>query len=597
MKKRVMTLFLALAMCLTLLPAVAVAADSDNNMAYVVHLTQYSLAGADEATRTSIQNGIYNLLFQAQFRPTKGPSVDGITATFTGTTSEVEKWYPQNKDNYASSVKDSVLGTVNLGESCKGCMSYPLFVSNYIYNTNGVAKEFSGKLTRNNIKSFIELYANPGVRMSFRKKNGVTHAFAFLGEDAAQNGFYCLSYGGGASKSVGTHHTLEVQYYTYDDFVNSIDRMWNIRQVQGGAYSQGTARPLNRTIQRIGGSSTPETAIITDGTYTLAPACAPNARLDVAGGSQTSGANVQIHTDNGTNAQKWEIKSIGNGNYTLTSKGSGHVLVSYHYTAVSGDNVMQCASYGGFSGEWKFKDAGDGYYYIIPRSNENLCLDVDSAYSSDGTNVQVFTANQTSAQKWKLTRVDQAASTPGHTHQGTFLWCEAAHPHYNYYKCSICGEQFTDYTTTRVSSCSSCNSGHWGDWSDWSSTPVTATGTREVETRQVNVSDGYTEYRYGRYAYTDYRLHTCWCETYMTKLFGGATLQYSDWSSTRYYPTGKGWSCGNCNGNHIGVDHYTNGKPWWAEYSLPDGDYFWEESRIVGAQTQTQYRYRDWINN
>lgn len=191
--------------------------------------------------------------------------------------------------------------------------------------------------------------------------------------------------------------------------------------------------------------------------------------------------------------------------------------------------------------------------------------------------------------------------------KGTYLRCEINHPHYNYYTCSLCGASFTDGSTSNVESCKDCNPDkneteivcRWGDWSEWSNIPVSIseTGTREVETRQVNVSDGYTEYRYGRYAYTDYRLHTCWCETYMTKLFGGATLQYSDWSSTRYYPTGKGWSCGNCNGNHIGVDHYTNGKPWWAEYSLPDGDYFWEESRIVGAQTQTQYRYRDWINN
>lgn len=82
----------------------------------------------------------------------------------------------------------------------------------------------------------------------------------------------------------------------------------------------------------------------------------------------------------------------------------------------------------------------------------------------------------------------------------------------------------------------------------------------------------------------------------MTKLFGSATLQYSDWGTTRYSPTGKGWTCGTCRGNHIGIDHYSNGKPYWAEYSLPDGDYFWEETRTVAATQKTQYRYRDWIN-
>lgn len=532
MKKRVMTLFLALVMCLAMLPTAALAANSDNEMAYVVHLTQYSLAGADEATRTSIQNGIYNLLFQAQFCPTEGPTVDGISATFTGTKDELKKWYPQNKDPNASSVTDAVLGTVKLGTAGSGCVAYARFVTNYIYNTLGTQIKFnkySDKWAVNNVKSFIQGYANPGVYMYYTWNQGTTgktggHAVAFLGEDAAQNGFYCLSYGGGASRSVGTNHTLEIRYYTYDNFANKQVQANSlfIQQLQGGVYSRGTARPLNRSIQRIGGTTT-NNATITDGTYTLTPACAPNARLDVAGGSQANLANVQIYTDNGSNAQKWDIASLGNGYYKLTAKCSGRVLDAYYNNISSGQNIIQYPWDGGNYQQWKFMDAGNGYYYIIPRCNENLCLDVYSAYSSDGTNVQVYTANQSNAQKWKLTPVD---ATTGQT---------------------------TPAQTTPVQT-----------------TPAQTT-TR-------------TEYRYGRYVYTDYRLHTCWCQTYMTKLFGGATLQYSDWSTTRYSPTGKGWSCGTCRGNHIGVDHYTNGKPWWAEYSLPDGDYFWEETRTVVVQ-------------
>jgi len=189
--------------------------------------------------------------------------------------------------------------------------------------------------------------------------------------------------------------------------------------------------------------------------------------------------------------------------------------------------------------------------------------------------------------------------------KGSYLWYESSHPHYNYYICSICGAKFTDDSTNNVESCKICNpdskepekEGYWTDWSSWSTTPVSETNTRQVEKQSVKTSDASIEYRYGRYVYYDYRRHECWCEAYMTKLFGSATLQYSDWSTTRYSPTGKGWTCGNCRGNHIGVDHYTNGKPWWAEYYLPDGDYFWEESRTVNAQYETQYRYRDWISN
>lgn len=41
--------------------------------------------------------------------------------------------------------------------------------------------------------------------------------------------------------------------------------------------------------------------------------------------------------------------------------------------------------------------------------------------------------------------------------KGEFQWFEAAHPHYNYYKCANCGELFTDGTTAYHSTCAECN--------------------------------------------------------------------------------------------------------------------------------------------
>lgn len=176
------------------------------------------------------------------------------------------------------------------------------------------------------------------------------------------------------------------------------------------------------------------------------------------------------------------------------------------------------------------------------------------------------------------------------------------HPHYIFYTCPVCGEVFTDDTITTIDSCEICNpkepidTGHWGNWSSWSTNSVSTSSTREVETRTAKVSDGYTEYRYGGYVTYDGK-HDCWCETYLRNKFGSATLHYSDWSTTRYSPNGKGWTCGSCGGNHIGVSHYgSNGRAWWSEYVLPDDSYYWEESRTVDAQYETQYRYRDWIS-
>lgn len=107
------------------------------------------------------------------------------------------------------------------------------------------------------------------------------------------------------------------------------------------------------------------------------------------------------------------------------------------------------------------------------------------------------------------------------------------------------------------------------------------------------------EYRYGRYV-DQTSTNNCWCAKYLEGLSyvsGKAKLEYSNWSTTRYNRSGSTWTCGQCNGNHIGVDHVdSNGRSIWAEYRLPGNKpYYWEESKIVGAQYETQYRYRDWI--
>lgn len=190
---------------------------------------------------------------------------------------------------------------------------------------------------------------------------------------------------------------------------------------------------------------------------------------------------------------------------------------------------------------------------------------------------------------------------PQHNHSGSFKYAESSHPHLNHYICSTCGADYTDGSTSPDKKCDQC----WGPWSVWSYTPAYSSETRQVESQhtetQVEVAKGYTEYRYGGYATSD-GSHECWCDTYLRSKFGSANLRYSDWSTTRYRENGKGWSCGQCSGNHIHVGHYDdNGNAWWPEYTLPGGkNYYWEETRTVPAQYETHvetvYRYRDWTH-
>ena len=187
-----------------------------------------------------------------------------------------------------------------------------------------------------------------------------------------------------------------------------------------------------------------------------------------------------------------------------------------------------------------------------------------AAKNENGTNVQVYRRNQTDAQKWKLIPIS-AEDSPS-----------------------------TDTVEPNTP-----GKGHWGPWSEWSTNYVEPSATREVETgSEVKVADGHTEYRYGRYVDST-GSHGCWCAKYLESrsyTSGSAVLQYSDWSATQYYANRTGWTCGYCRGDHIGVHHIgSDGRAWWAEFELPDGSYYWEETKWVDAVYAIQYRYRDWI--
>lgn len=183
-----------------------------------------------------------------------------------------------------------------------------------------------------------------------------------------------------------------------------------------------------------------------------------------------------------------------------------------------------------------------------------------------------------------------------------------------WYTATSGGTQITSSTTVNLSSGqitlyahwssststipNSSSGGYWGPWSEWSTNYVEKSDTRHVETRQVKVSDEHVEYRYGRFIDST-GTKANWCKKYLeswSSVSGSASLQYTDWSTIRYTPDGTHWGCGFCNGDHIGVDFISaDSRAWWARYALPQGYFYWEETKTVEAQYETQYCYRDWI--
>lgn len=138
---------------------------------------------------------------------------------------------------------------------------------------------------------------------------------------------------------------------------------------------------------------------LSDGaTYVFACGNASRKVWDVAGGSSSNGANVQMYNSNMTKAQRWLVHEDENGFLTFENTGSGLVLDVSGGIAESGRNVQQYVANGTRAQKWIAVKDADGGLTIHSVLNFDYVLDIAGGSFADGANVQLYKANQTAAQ-------------------------------------------------------------------------------------------------------------------------------------------------------------------------------------------------------
>lgn len=131
--------------------------------------------------------------------------------------------------------------------------------------------------------------------------------------------------------------------------------------------------------------------------------------VEVANGSQSSGANIQLGAKDGSNGQKVLLKPDGQGYYVMYVVGSGKVLEAASGSVVPGTNVQQSTYTGASSQRWSFQKDAEGFFTILNKAN-GLALDVASGLLVEGGNVQTYTGNGSAAQRFWLSPCANAAS-------------------------------------------------------------------------------------------------------------------------------------------------------------------------------------------
>lgn len=143
------------------------------------------------------------------------------------------------------------------------------------------------------------------------------------------------------------------------------------------------------------------------GTYTIIPVAATSKVLDVSGGSLSDGANVQIYTANATDAQAFQLTYRSDGTAQIASRLTGKCVDVYADLAQSGTNVQMYTDNDTRAQSWDITEkstvtiSGTSYKtYELAMHGTSLCMDVYGGGSSAGTNVWVYTRNNTNAQRW-----------------------------------------------------------------------------------------------------------------------------------------------------------------------------------------------------
>ena len=145
-------------------------------------------------------------------------------------------------------------------------------------------------------------------------------------------------------------------------------------------------------------------ANIVEGVYAIHPKCAPNSSLDVADWNTDNGANLQIWETTKLESNQLFCIKRENGYYVLQSEFSKKMIDVAGGVFASQTNVQLYEANSSDAQKWIITDAGNGYYMLIPYGNQNLALDVSGGGSTNGSNMWLYEINKSDAQLFKLER-------------------------------------------------------------------------------------------------------------------------------------------------------------------------------------------------
>ncbi|WP_418969440.1 RICIN domain-containing protein [Alloscardovia omnicolens] len=148
---------------------------------------------------------------------------------------------------------------------------------------------------------------------------------------------------------------------------------------------------------------------IPDGEYYINSRVKDSSSVDIVNGSTASGAAINLYQYNHSAAQKFKFTRNSNGTYTITNSASGKVLDVYGGTAHNKQTVWQYVQNGSLAQQWYIRDMGNGY--AIQTALGNFVLDVANSSSKNGTQITLYEPATTEAQRFVMSSTTPLKNT------------------------------------------------------------------------------------------------------------------------------------------------------------------------------------------
>ncbi len=118
--------------------------------------------------------------------------------------------------------------------------------------------------------------------------------------------------------------------------------------------------------------------------------------------------NVVVETDKGTPNQRWLFKRGDDGYYTIINTSNNYCLDNFDATGAPNSNVWVYPANGSSAQKWQLYELSDGCYFIMPQCSSGTCIDVLNNEGKDGVNVQLYdcSAKNNTAQQFIIYKND-----------------------------------------------------------------------------------------------------------------------------------------------------------------------------------------------